>query len=132
MTVKARILLVDDHALVRTGIKRVLEEIPDWTVCGEAGDGQEAVEKALQLQPDLVLMDITMPVMNGIEATKQIRRLAPQMRIAMLSMHDAPQIVEQARLSGANAYLVKASEADELRDAVAAVLQHDPGHFTEF
>src|ERR1700722_5332763 len=102
---KARILLVDDHTLVRTGIRRVIEEVPEWTVVGEAGAGQEAVQKALAPKPDLALVDVSMPIMNGIEATRQIRQLSPATRIAVLSMHNSRQMVEQARLSGANAYL---------------------------
>jgi DNA-binding NarL/FixJ family response regulator len=122
---------VDDHALVRTGIRRVLEETPDWTVCAEAEDGKEAVQKAVDLKPNLILMDVSMPIMNGIEATKQIRRLSPGMKIVILSMHNAPQLAQQARESGANAYVVKASSVDRLRKTIGEVLSADPQHFTE-
>lgn len=115
----ARILLVDDHALVREGIKQLLV---DYSVCGEASDGLEAIQKVLELKPDLVLMDISMPNMNGIEATKQIRKQAPEIKIILLSMHDSVQIAEQGKQAGADAYVVKASSAAELQKTIKSVM----------
>jgi two-component system, NarL family, nitrate/nitrite response regulator NarL len=118
-----RILLTDDHELVRKGIKALFGGVSDWEVCGEAANGKEAVEKAIELKPDLILMDISMPVMNGIEATRLIRRAQPLVRIVMLTMHDSPQIAEQARNAGANACLVKTGSLEDLRHTIAAVLK---------
>ena len=116
---------MDDHEVVRKGIKYLLEGQSGWTTCGEAGNGQEAIEKVLELKPDLVLMDISMPIMNGIEATKQIHRLSPSTKIVILSMHDSAQIAEQVKQSGANAYLIKSSSAEKLRATIAEVLQSE-------
>ena len=91
-------------------------------MCGEAGNGQEAIEKALALKPDLVLMDITMPVMSGIEATRQIRQLSPETKIVIVSMHDNEVITAQAKDAGADAYVVKACPSEILIKTIAAVL----------
>ena len=127
---KATILLVDDHELVRKGIRRVLEDVPGWTISGEAEDGSQAVQKVLELKPTLVLMDVSMPVMNGIEATRAIRRVSPSTKIVILSMHNAPQLAKEAKDSGANAYVVKSSSVAELRSAIGAVLDADAEQFT--
>lgn len=115
-------MLVDDHELVRKGIKTLLSEFSDWEICGEAGNGKEAVEKVLALEPDLVLMDISMPVMNGIEATKQIRRLSPKVKIIIVSMHDSPQISIQATQAGAHGFFVKSGSSQDLKQMIRKVL----------
>ena len=92
-----RILLVDDHAVVRRGVASIIERNGIGTVCGEAENGEEAIRKAKELKPDIVLMDISMPKMGGIEATKQIRRFAPHLKIIILTMHDSRQVAEIAR-----------------------------------
>jgi DNA-binding NarL/FixJ family response regulator len=117
-----RVLLVDDHELVRKGIKALFNG-SDWQICGEAANGKEAVEKAVKLNPDLILMDISMPVMNGIEATKQIRNLRPNAKIVMLTMHDSPQIAEQTKQAGADACLVKSGGVEDLLRSVSAVMK---------
>jgi YesN/AraC family two-component response regulator len=100
--VKLRILVVDDHSLVRRGLVSSLEG-DEWIICGEAENGKDAVVKFATLSPDLVLMDISMPVMNGIEAVREIRKLSRSVKIVMLSMHDSLQIREQAILPDAPA-----------------------------
>jgi DNA-binding NarL/FixJ family response regulator len=115
-----RILVVDDHEVVRFGIVSLLKD--SWDVCGEAANGLEAIEKVRQLQPDLVLMDLRMPIMSGTEATRQIRLLAPNTKIILLSMYESQTVVELARLMGADACLSKRCAATDLRKAITAVL----------
>ena len=117
-----RILIVDDHEIVRSGLRRLVERQSGWEVCGEAVNGKEAIDKALALNPDLVLMDISMPVMNGIEATRQIRRLSPVTKIVIVSLRDDESITEEAKNAGADAYVVKACASEILLETIAAVL----------
>jgi two-component system, NarL family, response regulator NreC len=118
-----RILLADDHTLVRHGIRRILEEHADWQVIGETGDGREAVRLTLELHPDVVILDIGMPQLNGIEAARQITRRAPSVRVLMLSMHADEAYLTQAVEAGAIAYLLKDSADVELVKAVTAAIQ---------
>lgn len=118
----SKILIVDDHEIVRTGLCRLIEGHSTWKVCGQAGNGKEAVEKTLALTPDLVLMDISMPTMNGIEATRHIRRLSPATKIVILSLHDDKTVVAQAQEAGADAYVVKSSPSDILLKTLSAIL----------
>jgi DNA-binding NarL/FixJ family response regulator len=120
---KARILVVDDHPLVRKGIAGLLKG--SWEVCGQAADGQEAISRVLELKPDLVLLDLRMPLMDGTAAAQQIRRLSPLTKIAFLSMDDSETVVELARLAGADACLSKRSATMDLQKAIAAVLKTD-------
>lgn len=121
-SVHARILVVDDHELTRMGIKAALADNPEWEICGEALDGTEAVEMVLQLKPDLIVMDIIMPNMSGIEAARQIRRIAPQTKILMLSVHDGPSVGTFVKLAGADAFLSKLNSSDYLHETVAQLL----------
>ncbi len=98
-----------------------------WTICGEAANGQEAVEKAIELKPDLILMDISMPVFNGIEATRRLRKLKLPAKIAILSMHDSAEIARQVKEAGADAFLVKTCGGEELLKALAALFDGKPG-----
>ncbi|HEY7415658.1 MAG TPA: response regulator transcription factor, partial [Ktedonobacteraceae bacterium] len=98
---KMRILLADDHTILRAGLKMMLNAQPDMEVVGEAQDGRQAIQEAQRLQPDVVLMDITMPDMNGIEATRQIKRNLPAARILILTMHEHDEYVFQALRAGA-------------------------------
>ena len=115
-----RILLADDHNLVRAGIRALLEDTAGLQVVGEATTGQEAVELAERLKPDLVLMDINMPRLNGIQAIEQLRAVCPDVRIVVLSMHSDATVVRQALQSGARGYLLKSSLASELVLAIRA------------
>lgn len=119
---KARILLVDDHEMVRKGLKAMISETADCEVCGEATNGKEAIERALELHPDVVVMDISMPVMNGLEAAMQIRQLTPAAKIIVLTMHDSPQVAHAVIRAGAHAYLTKTQGAEELCSEIAQLL----------
>ncbi len=116
-----RILLGDDHALLRQGLRKILEEQPGWRVVAEAGNGREAVRLALELSPDVVVLDIGMPLLNGIEATRQIVRRASTSRILILSMHEDQAYVTQAVKAGARGYLLKDSAGPDLVQAVIVV-----------
>jgi DNA-binding NarL/FixJ family response regulator len=116
-----KILLVDNHTLVRAGIRALLEQIPNVLVVGEAGDGREALKLVEQYRPHLVLMDITMPVMNGLEATVRVAKDFPGTRVVMLSVHTDEEYVLQALRAGASGYLLKDAGRAELEIAVAAV-----------
>jgi DNA-binding NarL/FixJ family response regulator len=118
---KLTILLGDDHVLVRQGIRKILEERQTWSVIDEARDGREAVRKALELQPDVAILDIGMPLLNGIEATRQIVRRAPNVRVLILSMHTEEAFIVQALQAGARGYLLKESADVDLVHAVTAV-----------
>jgi len=109
---RMRILLADDFEVVRTGLKNLLSENAEWEVCGEAENGRLAVEKAVELSPDVVVLDITMPVMNGFEAAREIRKLSPKTKIVMFSMRDSARMAHEAKEAGADAYIVKSSGID--------------------
>lgn len=118
-----RILLADDHTIVRQGIRKILEEQPDWQVIAEAGDGREAVRRAMELRPDITLMDISMPLLNGIEATSQISRRAPEVKVIILSMHPNEAYIGRALQAGAKGYLLKDSADSDLVRALTLVSQ---------
>lgn len=117
-----RVLLADDHTLVRAGLHKLLESMPHIQVVGEAGDGLELLELAQQLKPDLVLMDIAMPGLNGLEATARLIKTWPTIRVMILSMHQNGEYVRQALRQGAVAYLLKDAAPMELEMAMRAVL----------
>lgn len=113
-----RILIADDHELARHGIRAVLETHPGWQVCAEARDGRESVELAATTKPDVVLLDIGMPNLNGLEAARQILALSPDTPILILTMHDSDNVVREVLRAGARGFLLK---SDAGRDLVAAV-----------
>jgi DNA-binding NarL/FixJ family response regulator len=118
-----RVLLADDHTLVRAGLRKLLEAIPHIEVVGEAADGLGLLALAEQLQPELVLMDIAMPGLNGLEATARLRQTSPQIQVLILSMHQNDEYVKQALRHGASAYLLKDAAPTELDIALKSVLQ---------
>ena len=118
-----RLLLADDHTLFRQGLRKILEERPEWQVVAEAENGKVAIKKAIELEPDVVMLDIGMPVLNGIDATRQIVRKAPKTRVLILSMYSDESYVVRALNAGATGYLLKDSAGKELLKAVAAVAQ---------
>ncbi len=121
MREKIHILLVDDHAVVRQGFKMILAAQPDMEIVGEAGNGREALDLAGQLQPDVIVMDVAMPELNGIEATRRVADLSPRSRVLALSMHKDSVYVREILRAGARGYLLKDSIAGDLLAAVRAV-----------
>jgi DNA-binding NarL/FixJ family response regulator len=120
-----RILLVDDHPIVRQGLRTLLEGRPGWEVVGEASDGYEALEKVTSLQPDVVVLDVTMPRMNGLEACRSIqKRKNDGLEVLFVTQHDSPQMMREALDAGARGYVVKSNAARDLLEAVEAVSQH--------
>ena len=119
-----RRLLVDDHPVVRQVLKTLLEGRSGWEGVGEASDGAEAIEKAKDLQPDVTVLDVTMPRMNGLEACRLLRRQAPEIEILFVTQHDSPQMMREALEAGARGYVVKSNAARDLLAAVEAVSQH--------
>jgi len=118
-----RILLADDHTVVRQGLRKVLEERPDWVVVAEAGNGRDAVKQAEEFKPDVAILDVAMPLLNGIEATRQIVKRLPGTRVLVLTMHSDEAYVNQILKAGATGYLLKDSADVDLIQAVAAVSQ---------
>ncbi len=117
-----RVVLCDDHAIVRAGIRALLERQGDISIVAEAGSGHEVVAVAQQLQPDVILLDLSMPSGNGLDAIARIRSLAPRCRVLVLSMHSAPEYVRPALRAGAHGYLVKGSGLSDLLRAVRIIL----------
>lgn len=122
---KIRVFLADDHLILREGIRSLLEKVPDIEMVGEAGEGGEAVAKVEQLVPDVVLMDITMPGLNGLEATQQIKQKNSQVKVLILTMHETDQYLSGMLQAGASGYVVKTTTTSELISAIRAVHQGD-------
>jgi two-component system nitrate/nitrite response regulator NarL len=114
----ARILVADDHGVIRMGVRALLSRNSRWEVCAEAENGEEAIAKVRELRPDLIVLDISMPVMDGIEAAREIRRIAPAIKIVILSMYEGTQIEVEARQAGADAVVGKREAAISLIEAV--------------
>ena len=121
MAGKLRIVVGDDHTLMRQGVRKILEDCKDWQVVGEAGNGRDAVRLILSLEPDVAILDIGMPLLNGIEATRQIIRRLPNVRVLIVSMHSDEAYITQALHAGAKGYLLKDSADADLIRAVADV-----------
>lgn len=125
MSESVRILLADDHTIVRQGLARLLEEQPDLKVVGEATNGQMAVEQALALKPDIVIMDIAMPRMNGIEATKRIRKQLPKTKILILSMYSHEHYIHELLETGVSGYLLKDSSGRDIIKAIRSAMKNE-------
>jgi DNA-binding NarL/FixJ family response regulator len=123
---KTRILLADDHALVRRGVRLILDSEPDLTVVAEAGDGAEAIERARAERPDLAILDIAMPRLTGLQAARELSRLLPDMRILILTMYDSEQYFFEALKSGAAGYVLKSVADRDLVEACRAAMRDEP------
>ena len=117
-----RILIVDDHEIFRRGLRSLLESRADWEVCGEATDGRDAVDKAKQLQPDVIVLDITMPRLNGLDAVGLIRKEVPTAKVVILSQHQPALMKQVALTAGAGAYVTKSEVSRELMAAIDSLL----------
>ncbi len=116
-----KIFLADDHTIVRDGIKHIISAVPEYEVIGEACNGKEAIDRIEQLQPDIVVMDISMPVINGIEVSRQVKRYWPKIKIIILSRHDNDEYIEQVMKYGVDGYVVKDCAGSELVKAIEDV-----------
>ena len=121
-----RILIVDDHAVVRRGIRALLESHDGWEVCGEATTGREAVEQSRRLRPDIVVMDLSLPELNGLDATRQILKDAPDTEVLVLTMHHSEELARDVLRAGARGYVLKADADESLIAAVDNLRQHKP------
>jgi DNA-binding NarL/FixJ family response regulator len=122
---RLQILIVDDHEVVRRGLRVLIEPHPGWEVCGEAKDGREAVVKAKRLEPDVVVMDIGMPELNGLEATRQILKAARRTEVLILTAHESEQLVREVLEAGAHGYVLKSAAGRDLVNAIEALSKHE-------
>ena len=121
-----RILVVDDHAVVRRGVRSLLESHEGWVVCGEATTGRDAVEQSRRLRPDVVVMDLSLPELNGLDATRQILKDAPETDVLVLTMYQSEQLARDMLQAGARGYVVKSDADEQLIAAVESLRQHKP------
>jgi two-component system, NarL family, response regulator NreC len=117
-----RVLIVDDHAFIRRGVNSILQSFPEWELCGEASNAPDAIRMVEELRPEVVLMDVTMPGMNGIDATRIIRKSHALVKIVLLTLHESSEILRSGFLAGANGYLLKADAEEELMKALRVVI----------
>ena len=121
-----RILLADDHDVVRKGLRGLLEVNSAWQVCGEATNGRDAVKLAMELKPDLAVLDLEMPELNGLEATRQIKKHLPDLEVLIFTMHETDQFIHDALVAGARGFVLKADAGRYLVEAVEALSRHKP------
>src|SRR5438046_4891131 len=123
-----RIFVADDHEVVRKGLVSLLQAQPNWSICGEAADGHEAVEKAQRSKPDVVILDVGMPRLNGLEATRQLLKANPEAKVLILTLHESDQMVREVLNAGARGFVLK---SDAARDLVFAVDARSEEHTSE-
>ena len=121
-----RILLADDHDIIRRGLKELLETHVGWEVVGEASSGRQAVELAGKLHPEIAILDLTMPELNGLEATRQIKKILPKTAVLIFTMHENDNLIRDVLTAGALGYVLKSDAARHLVNAVEALIQHKP------
>jgi DNA-binding NarL/FixJ family response regulator len=124
-----RILIADDHDVVRSGLRTVLDAQPNWEVVGEAADGKEAICRAIETKPDIAVVDYSLPLINGIEVTRQIRERLPKTEVLIFTMHDTEMVVEELVKAGARGYLLKSDAGRDLISAIESLRVHKP-YFT--
>ena len=120
-----RILIADDHGVIRAGLRALLEDVPDITVVGEASDGVESLAKAVELKPDILLMDLSMPNMGGIEATRQLSQSEPKVRVLILTVHEDESLLKEVIRVGAAGYIIKRAAQEDLIHAIRVVSRGD-------
>ncbi len=120
-----KILIADDHGVIRAGLRALLAEFPELSVVGEASDGSEAIAKVLELKPDIVLMDLSMPTIGGIEATRQLAQIAPHVRVLILTVHEDESLLKEVIRMGASGYIIKRASQDDLIHAIHVVARGD-------
>jgi len=117
-----RVLIVDDHAFIRRGVQTILHAFPEWEFCGEAENGKDAIRLADELRPEVIIMDVSMPGLNGIEATRAIRKTQPGVKIVLLTLHESSELLRSAFRAGARGYLLKTDAEQELVRALTVVI----------
>jgi DNA-binding NarL/FixJ family response regulator len=117
-------MLVDDHEVVRQGVRSLIEPVADWTVCAEAAGGEDALKLAAETRPDIIVLDVSMPNVSGLDLILQLKRLLPKVEVLVLTMHDSERIVAQALRAGARGYLLKSDSGDKLIEALTALSRH--------
>jgi DNA-binding NarL/FixJ family response regulator len=120
------ILIADDHSIMRRGVRALLEDHPGWEVCGEASNGREAIEMAERLRPEICIIDVSMPELNGIETTRRLRASLPGTEVVVLTVHDSEDLAASILAAGARGYVLKADVAQDLTAAVEALARHTP------
>ena len=121
-----RILIADDHEVVRSGLRKILEAQPNWEVVAEAGDGKDAIHKAAETRPDVAVLDYSLPLVNGIEATRQIRARLPKTEVLIFTMHDNETLIQELLKAGARGYLLKSDARRHLIGAIESLAVHKP------
>jgi DNA-binding NarL/FixJ family response regulator len=117
-----KVLVVDDHAFIRRGVQAILQSVPEWEMCGEADNGKDAVRLAAELKPEVIVMDVSMPGLNGIEATRSICRNNPGTKVVLLTLHESDELLRNGFQAGARGYLIKSDAEDELLKALRVVV----------
>lgn len=117
-----RVLIVDDHAFIRRGVQSILQAFPEWELCGEADNGKDAIQLNEELKPEVIIMDISMPGLNGIETTRTIRKMNSNVKIVLLTLHETGELVRSAFRAGAQGYLLKVDAEQELVKALNIVI----------
>jgi DNA-binding NarL/FixJ family response regulator len=123
---KVRVLIADDHAIVRRGLRTLIESQSEWEVCAEASNGRHAVERAADVKPDIAILDIGMPELNGLDAARQILKANPQTQVLILTMHQSEEVVAEVLKAGARGYVLKSDADEHLVAAIDSLLKHKP------